>query len=161
MAEIAAEAKMSAGQIYRYFLNKEAIIAAIVGVIVQDRLANFSSYVGERDLPARLADELLGPETPAAIADRTLLMEVTAEAARNPAIAAIAQDAQRQLHREAMAAVKAGHPAMSDAEIGARLELMAVIADGTNSRRVLGQAADYAALHAQYRQVIDLVLPKK
>src|SRR5260370_42103758 len=38
MAEIAAAARMSVGQIYRYFPNKEAIVHAIVERIVAQRL---------------------------------------------------------------------------------------------------------------------------
>jgi AcrR family transcriptional regulator len=162
MAEIATEAKMSAGQIYRYFVNKEAIVAAIVQVIVQERLAMFSSYAKDPDLPSRLSTELLGPETADQIADRTLLMEVTAEAARNPAIASIAQDAQRQIHRVAQANFKADHPHLSEADISARIELISAIAEGSNARRVLGRATDDPALHALYRQIIDLLVqPKK
>lgn len=162
MAEIATEAKMSAGQIYRYFVNKEAIVAAIVEVIVQERLAMFSSYANDPDLPGRLTTEFLGPETPEQAADRTLLMEVTAEAARNPAIARIAQNAQRQIHQVAQGNFKIDFPDLSQAEISARIELISAIADGTNARRVLGQATDDPALHALYRKVIDsLLVPPK
>jgi len=39
MADIAAEASMSVGQIYRYFANKEAIIASIVARDMESALA--------------------------------------------------------------------------------------------------------------------------
>lgn len=50
MAQIAEQAKMSVGQIYRYFPNKEAIVYDIVERIVSQRLAWIASSARQTDL---------------------------------------------------------------------------------------------------------------
>jgi len=101
MAGVAAEAGMSVGHIYRYFENKEAIVAAIVE---RDLQATADQFARMREAPegvvAALVDGL--DECVDEAADQTcaaLFLEVMAEAARNPKVAstvATKQDATRQ-----------------------------------------------------------------
>ncbi len=93
MAQIAAEAGMSVGHIYRYFENKEAIIAAIVE---EDLQQGRETIVRMTEDPAgRRAAILAGVDEGVAKmlhrADSALFLEVMAEAARNPKVARSAE----------------------------------------------------------------------
>ena len=88
MASIAETAEMSAGLIYRYFENKNAIILAIVERQLE-LLRNDIQLNRQVDLPAELADNYGRSR----ISDgrgmnAALLLEMSAEATRDPQIAA-------------------------------------------------------------------------
>ncbi len=158
MAQIAQEARMSVGQIYRYFPNREAIVHAIVERIVAQRLVWIESTGQQMDLPSVLATRMFTQDANE-IEDRALLLEVTAEATRNPAVAEIVRKADRQLHARALATVRQDYPQLSKKEAAARVEIMAVLSEGTAFRRVTQQPADPKVLAALYREVIGLLLP--
>jgi AcrR family transcriptional regulator len=155
MAEISAEAHMSVGQIYRYFASKEAIVQAIVEHIVAKRLAWIGTSRGAVDLPTLLATRALSDEE---ADDHALLLEVTAEASRNPVVAETVRLADRRLHDKAVEAVLGDHPGMSTAEASARVEVLAVLAEGTALRRVTVRPANTRLLADLYRDVIALLL---
>jgi hypothetical protein len=67
--------------------------------------------------------------------------------------------ADRRLHAQALATVRLDHPALTEAEAAARVEFMAVLAEGTAFRRVTDQLADPEVLAALYREVIERLLP--
>src|SRR3546814_13942544 len=95
MAQIAQEADMSVGQIYRYFENKEAIIGAIVArdmAEMRDKFATLEAAGGPH------ADAIVDGCAQALVdsydADRSALMlAVLAEAARHPDVADILRHA--------------------------------------------------------------------
>jgi len=158
MAEIAARAQMSVGQVYRYFANKEAIVHAIVERIVSQRLEWVASTARQIDRPRMLARRLFSDER-AEKDDHALLLEVTAEATRNPAVAEIVRAADRRLHAQGVEAVRQDQPHLSDREISARVEFMAVLAEGTAFRRLTDHPADPQLLEAIYSEVIGRLLP--
>lgn len=84
VADIAREAGLSVGQLYRIFASKEAIIEAIVSEIVNARVGEM---IDENHNLARKAAVLAGriPTSAATKSDNYLLMEINAEASRNPA----------------------------------------------------------------------------
>src|SRR3990167_10243637 len=91
MAEIAQAAGLSVGKIYRYFENKEAIIAAIVD---QDLAEMREKFAEMEEAGGSLVDAIVDRRFEAL--DRhydpdyaALMLEVLAEAARNPRGAAI------------------------------------------------------------------------
>ncbi|MDP9900893.1 TetR/AcrR family transcriptional regulator [Variovorax ginsengisoli] len=156
MGQIASQAQMSVGQIYRYFANKEAIVHAIVEHIVSRRLVWIGSTGGHEDLPSMLARRALSDED---AGDQALMLEVTAEASRNPAVAAMVRTADERLHAHAVAVVRRDHPHLQAADVSARVELIAVLIDGAAVRRLTAQQADTAALATLYREVIERLLP--
>ncbi|UEM01598.1 TetR/AcrR family transcriptional regulator [Skermanella rosea] len=109
MQDICAEAGMSAGNLYRYFRSKEAIIAAIAEA---DRVRNAEIFeVLERtDDPVRglcaLASaflrEMHGREAPA------LCTEIIAEALRNPEIRAMFERNINEAHAACAKALRRG-----------------------------------------------------
>ena len=159
MGQIAAEAQMSVGQIYRYFPSKEAIVHAIVERIVARRLQWMISHDEPVDFAAILAKRNL-IQSDDQHGDRVLLLEITAEATRNAAVAEIVREADRRLHAQAEALVKADYPEISEAEAIVRVELIAVLSEGTAFRHITQQRADRALLEALYRKVIGVAFPE-
>jgi len=157
MAEIAAAAGLSVGQIYRYFENKEAIIAAIVAQDLAEMHEKFAEFEG---LDAPFVETLI---TQCAIGiDRkceprraNLALEVIAEAARNPQVAAIvrsADAAERALGRTMLDRVL---PAECDEdERAARGEVLTMLFDGMMMRAVSNPDAD----REQIARVIEFMV---
>jgi AcrR family transcriptional regulator len=139
MAEIAKAAGLSVGQIYRYFENKEAIIAAIVAqdlAEMREKFAEMESRPG--DLLDAMTEHL--PEAIDKCFDlgrAALTLEVLAEASRNPKVAAILQaaDAQERVYAQAMLD-RSRKPEWSDAEFQARCEAVGLLFDGMVIRAV-------------------------
>jgi AcrR family transcriptional regulator len=110
MAGVAAEAGMSVGHIYRYFENKEAIIAAIVERDLQ-ATADLFARIGEapEGVVAAMVDGL--EECVDEVADQpgaALFLEVMAEAARNPKIGRMVASQQGATRRWLMALFASG-----------------------------------------------------
>jgi TetR/AcrR family transcriptional regulator, repressor for uid operon len=160
MADIAAEAKISVGVIYRYFANKEAIVEAIVASDLADMRAKFAEW---EDLPdERLLDVLLDTLADAIEHKYTpdnaaLALEVLAEAGRNARVAAIVRnsDAQerdlgRDLSRRLM-------PQLEPARLNARSEIIGMIFDGMMIRAVSNPDIDRKALLAELRKVMTVL----
>lgn len=161
MGQIAAESRMSVGQIYRYFVSKEAIIHAIVERIVAQRLQWMVSRDKQIDFAAVFANRSVVHVTDDEQSDRILLLEITAEATRNAAVADIVREADRRLHAQAVALVRAEYPELSEQEAIARVEFIAVLSEGTAFRRGTQQRADPVRLEALYRDAIGKLFPKR
>lgn len=132
MQHIAAEAGMSPGNLYRYFRSKEAIVE---GLCLRDqeeraevfaKLATTGNILGAVDasLRAKLANESRHK--------MQMVLEIWAEAGRNPAIAqlcgAIDADVRAGLAALLRSAIAKGEAAASlDAEFAARLIVTVVI----------------------------------
>lgn len=160
MSQVAQQAGMSVGQIYRYFPSKESIIHAIVERIVATRIAWIASTGRHPQLASLLANRMLVDQM-GDRDDRALLLEVTAEATRNPTVAAIVREADHRLHAQALATVRADYPGLSEADAAARVEFMATLSEGTAFRRVTDQIADPQLLTALYQAVIEQLLPSQ
>jgi TetR/AcrR family transcriptional repressor of uid operon len=90
-AQICAEAGMSSGNIFHYFASKEAIIEAIVAEERQEAAAYFAELDGVEDLFGAILGFL--DISLRFAADETyvrLVLEIAAEAIRNPTIGAMA-----------------------------------------------------------------------
>jgi TetR/AcrR family transcriptional repressor of uid operon len=92
MARIGEQAGMSAGLIYRYFASKAEIIRAITGEQREVRMRAMAEVGSRLELLERIVDKMRDWRTsggrPGAF-DPALFLEVTAEACRDPAIAAL------------------------------------------------------------------------
>jgi len=149
MAEIAKAAGLSVGQIYRYFENKEAIIAAIVA---QDLAEMREKFAEMESRPGDLID-VMTEHLPDAVdkcfdsGRAALTLEVLAEAARNPKVAAIvrAADEQERVFARTMLA-RSRRAEWSDAEFQARCEAVGMLFDGMIMRAVNHPDTDRQAL---------------
>ncbi|WP_414146929.1 TetR/AcrR family transcriptional regulator [Erwinia sp. BNK-24-b] len=146
MAQLAAEAQLSVGQIYRYFINKDAIIEEMVKRIIDARL-QYINDTATADLPKLLAWRHAQNED-----DDALMMEVAAEATRNPLVARMMAEADQRMFTQACLNVKRDHPEMSDEHIRACVEIFAVLSEGTSWRRLTPQKAPPEQLYAFYQQ---------
>jgi AcrR family transcriptional regulator len=161
MSDIAQAASMSVGQIYRYFENKEAIIAAIVDQDVQDMRERFaeleSSGTSLADAIIEKADESVAwnydPERAA------LRLEVFAEAARNPRVAEMLRksDAEERAFRKDILK-RTGPPGASDADLDARGEVLSMVFEGMLIRSVNNPGADQAAIAQVLRSTLRHLL---
>ena len=161
MAEIAKAASLSVGQIYRYFENKEAIIAAIVAqdlAEMREKFAELESQPGDlleamtRHLPEAL-DKCYDPRRSA------LVLEVLAEAARNPKVATIVRTADAQERSLAASMLeRSRRPEWSDAEFKARAEMIGVMFDGLIMRSVNNPGADRVALARVFQATLKSIL---
>lgn len=151
MADIAKAAGLSVGQIYRYFENKEAIIAAIVAQDLAEMREKFAELESQ---PGTLLDAVTEhmPEAVDKCYDLSraaLVLEVLAEAARNPKVAAIVRAADHQERALAKSMLeRSRRPAWSDAEFEARSEVLGMLFDGMIMRAVNNPTPDRAALIA-------------
>ncbi|WP_091737047.1 TetR/AcrR family transcriptional regulator [Phenylobacterium immobile] len=140
MHQIAHAADLSVGQIYRYFDNKEAIIAALAAQDIADKRERFAALdASETPLIRSLLSQCAVAVERNTQADRaSLFLEVVAEAARNPKVHAIVRAADADelaLHRSMLRLVCP--PGVSNAEIETRAEVLAALFDGLAMRAVI------------------------
>jgi len=152
---------MSVGQIYRYFPSKEAIVHAIVERIVAKRLQWMLNREKQVNFAAILAQRShFRPGDEAEYSDRILMLEITAEATRNPAVAEIVREADRLIRSQAVGLVRADYPELTEPEAAVRVELMSVLAEGTASRYVTDPVTDPALMERIYADALRKVFPR-
>jgi len=154
MADIAAEASMSVGQIYRYFANKEAIIGSIVARdmteaarLMEEMRARGGDAVEELVEVMRYKMAYLDDPVRAALS-----LEILAEAARNPRVAEIVRAADqmgRGWLRELM--LRDGG---SDECLEARMDMIGVMIEGWTLRLVRNPTVDREAYLTSLRDML-------
>jgi AcrR family transcriptional regulator len=161
MAQVAAEAGMSVGHIYRYFDGKEEIIAAIVRQDIDRILATLTDLQSQPgDLRALLLEraeqavaDSLDPERGA------LMIEIRAEASRNPVVHKMVRDLDREVDQQTRGVIRKVTGAdLSEADLVARIEMFALIFNGMAFRSVINPDVDRVALTRLVRLVIDTIL---
>jgi TetR/AcrR family transcriptional repressor of uid operon len=99
MQHVAAEAGMSAGNLYRYFASKDAIVAALSERDRAEMGADFAAVEDSDDFVQsfrRLGEKHFAEEP----RERSVLcLEIWAEATRNPALAALTEEFDREMVR--------------------------------------------------------------
>lgn len=165
MAEIAKTSQLSVGQIYRYFDNKDAIIEEIVRRMVTNKiqlitgnahnLQQIAHNLAHRrigNLSSPFKEDICMEQKEQAEIDHALMLEVAAEATRNPVVEKIWRDSEKQLFNEAKSFLSKSFPQFSDAEMTAKVESLAVICEGTAFRRLTTAHADAERLEALYHR---------
>jgi AcrR family transcriptional regulator len=160
MGAIAAGAEMSVGQIYRYFANKEAIVHAIVEAIVERRLHSMMDRPLRRLNAPEMAGHLVTNVPEEFRDDDILLLEATAEATRNPAVAQIVADADRRLMNHAVAGFRRDHPDLDPRDAAARVEALVTLFEGTLFRRLTGRGRSDTRIRKIYEAMIEETLSK-
>jgi AcrR family transcriptional regulator len=157
MAAIAERAAMSVGQIYRYFASKEDIVQTIVQGIAAKRLARIPSG-SCAGIATKLANRSLHT-TEEDEDDDVLLLEVVAEATRNRQVAAIVREYDGRLRAATVGVLRREYPELSEREVLARAEFMAVLIYGTKFRRGTDLVASPEMLEALYDRAIGAAMP--
>jgi len=160
IAQISKVAGMSAGHIYHYFDNKEAIIAAIVAQDLESLLrltAELRSACDIRQAMIARAAESVAEQLDPATAG--LKLEIVAEASRNPRVADIVRNADhacRQSLAETIRIVRQrdGHDD-DEASISAMVEALALLFEGLLLRTIRNPTLDPARVALQVQRAID------
>ena len=147
MAEISKTAGMSPGHIYNYFDGKEAIIA---GIIEQNMADLFSLLAGFAESDGDLVQAMVdgadyGVEKNLDPAYAALQLEMLSEAARNDKVATLlrhADDSMRAQLKLLLAGPQGSLRTLPDAEVDARIELLASVYNGLLVRAVLHPQLD-------------------
>ena len=160
MAEISRAAGMSVGHIYHYFASKEAIIAAIVAREKQRVLAVDAEVRSHADWGEGIVEQV--PRAVERIGSGqgdALLLEVLAEAVRNPGVAALVQQADEEVRRElrvTLGGTRGGGAALSD--LDGRMEVLCALFDGLHIRVVRHPGLDSAATARVMQRVMRALL---
>lgn len=159
IAQISKAAGMSAGHIYHYFENKEAIIAAIVARDLEEILtltAAIRSACNVREaMLARVAEGVADNLDPATAG---LKLEIVAEASRNPRVAEIVRAADQTCRASLAVTLRdmrraAGH-ADDDASIDAMVEVLAAMFEGLMLRSIRNPELDRDAVARSFQVVV-------
>ncbi len=163
IAQISKSAGMSAGHIYHYFENKEAIIAAIVAQDLESLLTLTTELRAACNVRAALIEraaegvaEQLDPISAA------LKLEIVAEAARNPRVAQIVREADATCRRELAATIRAirhgaGHED-SPTAIGDMVEVLASLFEGLLLRTIRNPGLDRSRVAQRIQIAINDLL---
>ena len=146
MAQVASEAKLSVGQIYRYFANKDAIIAEMIRRIIDYRIAEMDGKTQTDQIPRLLAWRQTLDED-----DDALMLE----------IAAMMVEADKRMFANACAHIRKAHPHLSDERIRCCVEITAVMMEGTIYRRLVPQTVAPEVLEKLYREITAMLLMDK
>ncbi len=162
MPEICAEAKLSPGTVYRYFRSKDDLIEALVE---QDRAESLEliTFIGRTsDIPTaigRAVDEALAAvDDPAAAA---VYLEVGAEAARNPRIAAIVRRHDQSVTGALADLLRRGQERgeiSSTIEPHLTAEMISAVIDGVITRKALVPEIELSRYAPAVKTVIATLL---
>ncbi|EMB4337283.1 TetR/AcrR family transcriptional regulator [Citrobacter freundii] len=143
MSDISAAAGMSSGHVYHYFESKEKIVETIVALerrelrVLVDKIREFMQ---KKDVISAIVDTISG-SVPRYL-DRShaaLKMEILAEAARNPSIAALTENWEQEFFAEFYALL-----GCKSAEMISRCEIASALLEGLSVRVVKNQHLDDA-----------------
>lgn len=126
MADIAAAAGMSAGNLYRYFKSKDVIIRAMAERERRESGKLMAELAEAPDLVEAVAEASVGFVMNAKLEKAIVDLEIAAESARNPELAKLFLKLEKELHAQLANALRNGQRTGQvsraiDAKAGARL----------------------------------------
>ena len=160
MQDVAVEARMSPGNLYRYFTSKNALIAGLVERDRAELAADFAARPGA-DLSAGLRELGRKHFVDAPVEKSRLCLQIWAEATRDPAIAALHADFDQEMLARLAGLFESGKasgaiPASVNCAAAARIAMK--LADGMFVRRAAGAHYDAEQELAELFAVIDALL---
>lgn len=163
MSQLSKEVGMSPGHIYNYFESKDAIIEAIVDRELERILGNIKRLESaEGDITDELLDHLNeSVEQGLNSSHSALMLEVAAEAARNPKVAAKVHAADAKVRakmRAALLASRKGETFAARGDLDSRIEILAALFDGIRARGLRHPELDKDALMPVYKDIIRTLL---
>jgi len=162
IAVISKNAGMSAGHIYHYFENKEAIIAAIVERDLNQVMSIFDQIQNADDvLQTFLKCTSQGIDAKLDRKASALKIEVLAEAGRNDKVAEMLHRVDRiasSKFREVLRSARRDLPPLSDVELDARGEVLGALFNGLMIRGLSNPDIDREALLAALEPTIKRLL---
>lgn len=163
IAQISKAAGMSAGHIYHYFENKEAIIADIVEQDLERLLALTAELRAASDVRAAMIERMVeGVQENLDPGSAGLQVEVVAEAARNPAIGRIVRAADRSCRAGLVETLRAVRQAAGHRDSGATLagmaEAIAAMFEGLRTRAIRNPDIDRDEVIKMFRCMVGALL---
>lgn len=164
--QISKAAGMSVGHIYHYFENKEAIISAIVDRELLNLLtivARIRDGSAGRDLLCSIMDEaqLIVHET-RTDPNAALMLEIVAEAARNPSVAGMVQAADQEALEHFRKLIQDGLRFrgidFQDKDLEGPLEVFYALCEGLSIRAIRNPEMNSAAVVAALRHTLEFIL---
>ena len=162
MQDVAAEAGMSPGNLYRYFPSKDALVA---GLCERDRAGMSERFAEVRDSGAQFLDAFreLGRQhfNDDMCGKAQLCLEIWAEATRNPAVATLQTEFGRGLHEQFFEAFESAKQAGDvDPSVDSRFvaSIVAKLADGLFVRRATATDFDPDRETAEVFAVVGALL---
>jgi AcrR family transcriptional regulator len=163
MQDICAEAGMSAGTLYRYFPSKEAIITGICERDLADVAESLTEVSRAPDFFEGLAGLARHHLVERSAAEIDLCAEIMAESRRNPQIAEMSQqiqkDARARLAEMLQRAIDAGE-IRGDIKADTAATVLMVLADGISWRRAVEPTFDPEAVLPMILQMVGCLLAK-
>jgi AcrR family transcriptional regulator len=152
---------MSPGHVYHFFENKEAIIAALVERKLERSLEMVRHFENAEDIFQALIDRVdIGLSERTNLDHAALELEILAEAARNPGVAASVRAADR-IKRERLIGVlsraRRARGLGGDADT-AMTEIIMALFDGLSARAVSHPDLDREALLPALRMALRLLI---
>jgi AcrR family transcriptional regulator len=139
MQEICTLAGMSPGSLYRYFRSKEEIIAGIAERDRAEAARQFAS-VGQGDFFDGLAALAQHHLVERSVEEVSLCAEIIAESRRNPAVARIYQDMERDVRARFIALLQSAAErgeVRRDIDLDGTVTVLFALADGLSWRRAV------------------------
>lgn len=162
IARISKAAGMSPGHIYHYFASKEMLVEAIA----QQEESDFAELLGLLQDQGRSDDFLtaVSGQIDAILARfldpqrLALMLEIAAEAARNPGIATVLRESDRRMaQRFSLLAAERGAGAIADAgdpDSSARLQMLPVLFSGLGLRSIYNPELDRSRMAKLIRETL-------
>jgi len=148
MQEICAQAGMSPGNLYRYFRSKEEIIAGIAERERAEAARQFAA-VGQGDLFDGLAAMAQHHLVERSVEEVSLCAEILAESRRNPVVARIFQDMERDVRARFIAMLQGAQQRgeiRRDIDLDGTVTVLCALADGLSWRRAVEPSFNTAAV---------------
>jgi TetR/AcrR family transcriptional repressor of uid operon len=162
MQEICAEARMSPGNLYRYFRSKEDIIAGIAERDRADAAQQFAA-VGHGNFFDGLAQLAKHHLVERSVEEVALCAEIMAESRRNPAVARIYQDMEQDVRTRFIAllrgAVERGE-IRRDVDFDGTVTVLFALADGLSWRRAVQPSFNAQAVMPLVLGMVEMLLVK-
>ncbi|MBM7454794.1 AcrR family transcriptional regulator [Oceanisphaera litoralis] len=163
MAELAKEAQMSPGLIYRYFDNKHHVVLAIIAQQLQLVREEIGQLHGEADLLLPVfMDAFGGHPCHTNGMSPSLFLEISAEASRDPTVATAVRDSDLALHQEFSKWLtrprEQGGLALPTERAGQVMLIIQCLWEGLLVRQIRDPELDAAQLKAGLTLVLPLLL---
>lgn len=163
MAEIAKSFGMSAGNIYRFFDSKEAIIFALIDRDLEQIRNDLAQLAQRSDLVDALVEGLEECMRGDLLTQGPLRLEILAEASRNPKVAERLRRIDhlvRDMMRELLASsAVAGSEGLARDQL-ARIEVLIALFDGMMTRALRNPDLDIPPLRQLLRDLIAQLLQR-
>ncbi|MEZ5896387.1 MAG: TetR/AcrR family transcriptional regulator [Parvularculaceae bacterium] len=156
MSQIAKAAKMSPGHIYHYFESKEQIIAEMVRAHAEEKKCMVVQYENAGDRVVDLMVENIESSVDSSTDPfwSALMLEITAEATRNPKIATMLREADSEIKSRVITALLDGGDRH---ELDMRIEVFVALMQGLGIRNIVNPELDKKLIAELTRSIVEIL----